>query len=144
MRDYANQLYYEARLIASRTLGEMRSIAQIRSPSRETEYMGKMLIAGLRVGMNDELDDLLRTARSIPERTLAAMNQAQHEQLQRAVLNYSSPEVVQRLSVQIQERADPKNDLLNTEERNDIEKVAAALHELDRRDMRGLGVAQWA
>ncbi len=148
MRDYANQLYYEARVIANRTLGEMRSTAQIRSPSGKTEYMGKMLIKGFRVGMNDELDDLLRTARSIPERTLAAMNQAQHEQLQRAVLNYSSPEVVQRLSVQIQaerpiqrtiniERMEVRNDA-------DIEKVAAALHELDRRDMRGLGVAQWA
>lgn len=145
MRDSANQLYYEARVIANRTVGEMRSTALIRSPSGKTEYMGKMLIKGLRVGMNDELDDLLRTARSIPERTLAAMNQAQHEQLQRAVLNYSSPEVVQRLSVQIQAER-PIQRTINIERMEvrsdaDIEKVAAALHELDRRDMRGLGVA---
>ena len=102
LSEYEKQLYYEVRRVTGNVLREMKKIAEIRSPSAKTKWMGKMIIGGLVEGMEDDMNDLLRTARSIPERTLAAMNQAQQEQLQRAVMNYSSPEVVQRLSVQVQ------------------------------------------
>ena len=147
LSEYEKQLYYEARRVTGNVLREMKKIAEIRSPSAKTKWMGKMIIGGLVEGMEDDMNDLLRTARSIPERTLAAMNQAQQEQLQRAVMNYSSPEVVQRLSVQVQAER-PIQRIINVERmevRNDadIEKVAAQLHELERRDMRGMGVRQW-
>lgn len=73
MVDRSPYLYQRASAIMTNTLNTLRSIPQIKSPSRVTAEMGRNLIEGMILGMRDKERDAELAAADMMKSTLGAM-----------------------------------------------------------------------
>ena len=69
-----NAAFRTARNFASNILSTMKSKLGIASPSKETKEMGKFLLQGLGIGIEDEESDILKQARTFGEDVITSLN----------------------------------------------------------------------